>query len=104
MRIREAISASFKSANEDAYGSRDDGLWVIDGATPLDEAPLVAGVSPAAWLSHTASEILRDLPWAGRSLQDVMGSLIGPRGAQGAAHGLAGREFPPPALSRVSRA
>ncbi|MBL7492976.1 MULTISPECIES: protein phosphatase 2C domain-containing protein [unclassified Frankia] len=104
MRIREAISASFKSANEDAYGSRDDGLWVIDGATPLDEAPLVAGVSPAAWLSHTASEILRDLPWAGRSLQDVMGSLIGQLADQGAAHGLTGREFPTAAISLVRRA
>jgi len=90
MQIREAISRSQKVFNEDAYGYREDGVWVIDGATPLDDGPLVDGASPAAWLSHTASQLLRDIPWSGCSLRDVLTTVIEEVTRLGRAHGLAG--------------
>jgi len=101
MRVREAISRSSKVFNEDAYGYRKDGVWVIDGATPLDDGPLVDGVSPAAWLSHTASQLLRDIPWSGCSLRDVLATVIEEVTHLGHAHGLAGAEFPTAAISIV---
>lgn len=92
MRIRDAVSGSVKAANEDAFGSRADGAWVIDGATSFEDGPLVGGVSAAAWLSHTASDLLRVTAWEGRSLPAVLASVIESLSALGGRHGLAGAE------------
>ncbi|ONH28117.1 protein phosphatase 2C domain-containing protein [Pseudofrankia asymbiotica] len=104
MRVREAISRSSKVSNEDAYGYREDGVWVIDGASSFDDGPLVAGLSPPAWLSHAASQLLHDVPWSGRGLADVLAAVIEQLADLGAAHGLAGSEFPTAAITLVRQA
>ncbi|MBL7497931.1 protein phosphatase 2C domain-containing protein [Frankia sp. CNm7] len=74
---------------------------MIDGATPLDAAGRIHGRGAAAWLSDTASALLRDVVWAGRSLPDVLASVIERLADLGAAHGLFGAEFPTAAISLV---
>lgn len=99
MRVREIVSESSKPANEDACGARADGIWVIDGATALAEAPSVDGISAAAWLSRTASEILGALAWDGHTLPEILAATIERLADLGAGHGLAGPEFPTAAIS-----
>jgi hypothetical protein len=101
MRVRQVISASTKPANEDAAGHRGDGAWVIDGATPLRAAPLVDGVSPAAWLSRACSGFLLRTSWVGQSLPEILAAMIERVTDLGAAQGLTGSDFPSAAVSLV---
>jgi hypothetical protein len=104
MQVAAALSVSSKAANEDAWGVRTDGAWVIDGATPLGPTPLVEGRSTAAWLSATASDVLRGVDWAGRDLRAVLAEVIGLIAERGQAHGLRrDARFPTAAISLVRR-
>lgn len=44
--------------NDDACGFADGRAWVLDGATDLDDAPLIGGASDAAWIAHFANAYL----------------------------------------------
>jgi len=101
MRVLELISDSVKPANEDACGYRAEGAWVIDGATALEQSPLIDGVSAAAWLSHTASAILGALAWDDRSLPEILAATIERLADLGDTHGLTGPAFPTAAISLV---
>jgi Protein phosphatase 2C len=41
--------------NDDALGFAAARAWVLDGATDLDDKPLMGGASDAAWIAHVAS-------------------------------------------------
>ncbi|THJ76191.1 hypothetical protein E7Y31_01200 [Candidatus Frankia alpina] len=99
MRVLRSISRSDKAHNEDAAGCRPDGLWVIDGATPLGGEAAVDGRSPAAWLSGTADAFLARVPWEGRPLRTVLRDLIGHVRAEGRRAGLQTDGFPTATLS-----
>lgn len=45
-------------ANDDALGSTASIAFVLDGATGLGDAPLMPGESDAAWVAHTARDLL----------------------------------------------
>ncbi|ABD13055.1 hypothetical protein CcI156_14055 [Frankia sp. CcI156] len=94
MRVLRSISRSDKLHNEDAAGSRADGLWVIDGATPLHDDPTISGRSSAAWLSGAADAFLATVPWRDRSLPEVVRELIAHVRAEGRRLGLAAGRFP----------
>nr|WP_055865073.1 protein phosphatase 2C domain-containing protein [Frankia sp. CpI1-P] len=94
-----SISRSDKPDNEDAAGCRPDGLWVIDGATPLGDEVQVDGRSPAAWLSAVADAFLAQVPWEGRPLRAVLRDLVGHVRAEGRGAGLPADGFPTATLS-----
>lgn len=59
--------------NEDAVGGGGSFLYVLDGATSLDAAPVMDPVSDAAWLvRETARWLDRHLPEASRPLEDIL--------------------------------
>ena len=59
--------------NEDAVGGGGSFLYVLDGATSLDAAPVMDPVSYAAWLvRETARWLDRHLPEASRPLEDIL--------------------------------
>ena len=88
MRVVDAVSWSSKPHNEDAYGFRADGLWVLDGASALGAPSTVEGMSGAAWLSATASAFLATVSWDGRQLTDVLADLLDHVAEQGRRIGL----------------
>ena len=62
--------------NEDAVGGGGSFLYVLDGATSLDAAPVMDPVSDAAWLvRETARWLDRHLPEASRPLEDILAQL-----------------------------
>ena len=96
--------------NEDAVGGGGSFLYVLDGATSLDAAPVMDPVSDAAWLvRETARWLDRHLPEASRPLEDIlaqgMARLLdqwsGPRAALPSA-GVAMREKLRPRLAASS--
>lgn len=56
----EAISLAGDRAkqNDDAFGCADQRAWVLDGATDLDDKPLMGGASDASWIAHFANAYL----------------------------------------------
>jgi hypothetical protein len=56
----EAISLAGDRAkqNDDACGFAGARAWVLDGATDLDDKPLMGGASDAAWIAHAANAFL----------------------------------------------
>lgn len=49
-------------ANDDACGATAHAAFVLDGATGLADTPLLLGESDAAWVAHTARDVLLGLP------------------------------------------
>lgn len=56
----EAISLAGDRAkqNDDAFGLAGARAWVLDGATDLDDKPLMGGASDASWIAHLANQSL----------------------------------------------
>lgn len=56
----EAISLAGDRAkqNDDAFGFAGARAWVLDGATDLDDKPLMGGASDASWIAHFANRSL----------------------------------------------
>ncbi len=53
-----SIPGSPNRENEDALGSAGSIAFVLDGVTGLADAPLMPGKSDAAWVAHTARDLL----------------------------------------------
>ena len=60
-------------ANEDAVGSGENYIFVLDGATVLGDRTYMDDVSDAAWLVHqTAAALERDLPDEMLSISEIL--------------------------------
>jgi hypothetical protein len=102
MQVWAAVSESPKAHNEDAFGFRDDCIWVIDGATPLGEIKVVDGQPAAAWLSNASNDFLATAAWHGRSLTKVLADLVEHLRSLGRTHGIGSSDaFPTGAISLV---
>lgn len=63
LNILDTFTGAGSSAkpNEDAVGHSSGFAWVIDGATGVEESPLIAPESTdAAWLAHTANRLFTE--------------------------------------------
>jgi hypothetical protein len=62
----EALSLAGDRAkqNDDACGFAGARAWVLDGATDLDNKPLMGGASDAAWIAHFANAHLHQGAYA----------------------------------------
>jgi hypothetical protein len=64
-----SLAGDRSKQNDDAFGFVGPRAWVLDGATDLDETPLMGGASDAAWIAHFANMHLHG---AGGELRDAV--------------------------------
>ena len=74
MRLLEKLSRpGGVRANEDAVGSGENYIFVLDGATVLGDCTYMDDTSDAAWLVHqTAAALERDLPDASLGIDAIL--------------------------------
>lgn len=78
LRVLDAVSDAAHSPNEDAWGSTDSAVWVIDGASSVDAETIVDPVSDGAWIARTADEVFRrTLTGPAEGRPRARGALIG---------------------------
>ena len=68
-----SIPGSPERENDDAMGATSSIAFVLDGVTSLVETPLMPGRSDAAWVSHTARDLL--LKHGPDAVKDLRGLL-----------------------------
>ena len=73
----QIYSVAGNQVNEDAVGSSDSFIFVIDGASGLNNRNVMGKSSDAQWLSSCIAERLKDtLPDTSRTISEILSEIM----------------------------